>query len=320
MSTSNNIPEQDAELVRYIGQWLDSGLSLDDYPHTDVQELVTFRKSTPQPGVAQKERVWRGVKLSMQQTGSQSKPVTLQFPSSQVRAWAVAASIFIIAFTVIFFLQRPKLLQPIAQVSNDIETVTLSDGSEVTLRPNSALYLIEESPGKQAYKLEGEGYFSVSPDPARLFSVQTERGTVEVLGTRFTLREWGGQTELFLEEGSVQLLLSDRSDYVVLEPGQRAAVSPANKIVSPEPFDAEEFNSWRNRVITFSNRSAASILRELEFHYGIEIEAPVQILKEQLGGSITLQNREDSLQDLGVALGGEFVTHDGRTYQFVSQN
>lgn len=320
MSSSNNIPQKDAELARNIGQWLDDGQVLSTFNNRDVAQLVAWKNSAFKTSRYRKQQAWQQIESIIKTTDSQPGSTFSQFTLSPVRSWAAAAILLIVAFSIIFYIQQPLMPQLIAQSGESIEQITLTDGSEITLRPNSAIYLIEEAPDNHTYKLEGEGYFSVSPDPERLFAVQTDQGIAEVLGTRFNLREWNGQTELFLEEGSVQLLLADRSDSLVLEPGQITSISPAGIITPPESITPEEFTSWRNLEITFSNRTAESIFQELEYHFKIEINAPGQILSERLGGSITLQNREESLQDLGLALGGEFVTHDGKTYQFVSEN
>lgn len=320
MSSSNNIPQKDAELARKIGQWLDDGQVLSTFNNRDVAQLVAWKNSAFKTSRYRKQQTWQQIESAIKPADSQSGSTFSMFTLSHVLSWAAAAILLIVAFSIIFYIQQPSAPQLIAQSGESIEQITLADGSEITLRPNSAIYLIEEAPDNHTYKLEGEGYFSVSPDPERLFAVQTDQGIAEVLGTRFNLREWSGQTELFLEEGSVQLLLADRSDSLILKPGQITSISSAGIITIPDTIAPEEFTSWRNQVITFSNRTAESIFQELEYHFRIEINAPDQILSERLGGSITLQNREESLQDLGLALGGEFVTNDEKTYQFVSEN
>src|SRR5690625_876105 len=87
-------------------------------------------------------------------------------------------------------------------------TFRLSDGSRITLNGNSSLTfssVVEKGLNTKVW-LEGEAYFNIAhleDSQQRTFSVQTEDGSIRVLGTRFSVNTFRGETRTVLEEGEV---------------------------------------------------------------------------------------------------------------------
>lgn len=318
MSNNNHIPDPDLNLARKVGSWLEKGHSLSELSNLEDDPVLSARSSIPVKKSAAREEVWNSIYSSMKKEDQNETPVYSMFSSGTAKAWAVAASLVIIAFATLFYLQQtttgPQLL---AESGNQIEEVILADGSRTMLRPHSSLYIVEENDQSRVYSLEGEGYFTVTQNPNRIFSVQTKQGIVEVLGTRFNLRNWNNETTVYLEEGSVQLSLPDKSESVVLNPGEQSGITETLEIIDPYTASPEQFTGWLRQELVFSNRRAEDIFKELEFHFNINIDAPRQVLDEQLGGSISLESKESSLDDLATVLGGEFISEDQQSYQFV---
>jgi len=102
---------------------------------------------------------------------------------------------------------------------------------------------------------------------------------------------------------------------VTLTAGEGATIQDL-QLSEPFRFEKTNVTSWTQSRLTFSERSAGSILDELEFHFGIEIEMEESMRSEILGGSITLEDREQSLNDLEIVLGGTFVQIDENRYRF----
>lgn len=315
MSDQNNTSDKDLKLAKKIGDWLkeDVPFSTLDEPELDV--LFKYKKTygKPAPPDSKREAVWGKIQSDIKQP-------TPAIPSGNyptIRILAIAASLLIIALSALFILRETDDLDIIAQSDTGIETVMLEDRSEVILRPNSTLY---RQTGSDLYTLEGEGYFVITENPDRVFSVQAGEGRVEVLGTRFNLREWGDQTEVFLEEGKIQLSLIDRSNKVILLPGQKSGISQNLKITEPVEASADEITGWKNQELVFHNRKTEEIFNELEYHFNIQITAPQHILDESLGGAVSLAELEHCLRDLETVLNGEFVATGSKQYQFVSND
>ena len=315
MENGNNISEKDRKLAESIGLRLDQGASLDDHPDEEIRELrrelnrSEFREDLAE--VTGKDRVWQRIS---DETKPEAKIHSIS-SSPAKRIIAIAASILLVAAFSLFLFTQLDQPQLVAQSGDTILEVTLTDGSVATLRPNSSLYLAEHGDNRHLYSMNGEIFFEVTSDPNRTFSVETEAGVADVLGTSFNVRDWDGETMLYLEKGSVRLSLSDRSESITLSPGQLSYIT-ANRITAPEETEADLVTAWRNNELVFRDRPVHEILNELEHHYGIQISAPESIRNERLGGAILLEEREESLRDLGLVLGGQFIRDNDTRYRF----
>ena len=199
-----------------------------------------------------------------------------------------------------------------------IESITLSDGSDISLRPHSALYKVSVTESKRVYKLEGEAFFVVAKDKNRPFTVQANTGTITVLGTQFNVSTWGNETLVYLEEGSIRLDSDNKS--VILKPGEQAIVSEA-KISEPTSADVNEYKDWLANTIVLNSTPLSKVAAELEHHFQITINLDqFDNSSELISGTIPLSNLTNTLNDLGVILGGTFREVNSDSFVFIPLN
>lgn len=163
----------------------------------------------------------------------------------------------------------------------------LHDGSRVVLDPQSSIrYPGEFSTDQRKVYLEGNGFFSVTKDSLRPFSVVAENAIVSVLGTSFTVKQLGSKsaTEVAVITGKVAVSpnkekgkLKIFADEVVLTPNKKVTfykdsdryvtglVENPVIIDKTEAFLAEE-------AFDFDEVPLSKILEKLETAYGVEIE------------------------------------------------
>ncbi len=239
------------------------------------------------------------------------------FKLNSVRSpvFKIAAIILLAALLTLFYFNRPGQLDLIAESMQNISSVTLEDNSTVTLRPHSKLWAYKND-DTQRYHLDGEGYFSVTRNSERQFTVETEYGNVTVLGTKFNLSSHSGRMEVVLEEGAVEVKSARTGQTKNLKPGEMARIVNDESISINSSVNVDQIVSWMQNRLDFTEKRAREIFNELEFHFDITIQAPRDIEDETLGGSITLSDKAQSLNDLGLVLGGSFKTNDGKTYTF----
>ncbi|MDX1618836.1 MAG: FecR domain-containing protein [Balneolaceae bacterium] len=324
MTDQQHIPEndRDLQLARTIGSRLESGSQLSDIDDPVVSLLLEYRRQVGLDSTVytpQSDKLWSRINRA---TNPESDSGTAA-PIHSIRTgerrwiWAVAASLLIIAFAGYYYLMAPAQPTLVAESQQVLKSVTLGDGSRVTLRPYSKIYLVDRNREGVQYRLSGEAYFDVATNPDRQFSVGAGNGRVSVLGTRFVLSNWGDLVQVFLEEGSVRFETADRTQSTVLEPGQFAAITGARTLEEPQPADISQFTDWMNNELSFRNREAEYVFSELEQHFNIEIEAPEAVLNTRIGGSLSLAQLDSSLTDLGTVLGGTFNSAGENTYRFV---
>ncbi|MEX0945274.1 MAG: FecR domain-containing protein [Balneolaceae bacterium] len=328
MSNKENSSNSDRNLAVQLQEVLHSDRARHTIKDPLGKELFAFKKNEFRYDSKEiqyrKENSWDLIHNAIA-TVSQSSDFNSQtdrnkpFMITHYRQYLKIAAILLLAvmLSLLYLQNRTQKSNLIGSANTQVEVVRLADGSEVILRPNSELYMVEESRSKQVYLLNGEAYFTVTSDPNRQFIVDTGSGTAEVLGTSFNIRAWNHETVVFLESGSLRLSTADQSDQIILEPGQVSIATQNNQISQPEYTDKEYYTSWQENVIVFNNRPVSSIIREIEHHFTIQIEVSSDIQDTLLGGSISIDNLQTTLQNLELVLGGEFVLISDDRYQYI---
>lgn len=322
MNRPDNISDRDKQLAKEFNKRLSGSQPSGDLDDPFLRSLNAFKESElavqSENISSRKKNSWNQIKENIDQSSKQKKTTFYRLGSIK-HLGKIAAAITISAILSIYFFQIQSQQQPLAAASSTIETVTLNDGSTVTLRPHSTLFETQIDTQSHIYKLDGEAYFEVTKDLNREFVVTTENGSVEVLGTEFNLRTWGNSTDVFLKTGSLRFSSTEEEGTsVLLSPGEFSSLMKDQNISVPQQVEEELFTSWRNNEIVFTNRKAKSIFSELEHHYSITIIAPDKVNDEILGGSLSLENEEQSLENLGTVLGGSFVRLSNDRYEFIA--
>ncbi len=309
---SHNNPER--TLVDHIEQ-VNAGFASLDPTIKLVPELAEYktvkilgREKTNQHD---REEIWAHIAAATKPRATihalfQSKPMQM----------AVAAAVLVVAVLSVLYLQQMRQPTLLGEAGSTIATLQLQDGSTIELRPHSKLYEIEHTAKQAAYKLEGEGFFDITHNENRTFSVQSASGKVSVLGTRFNLSSWGDRLQVFLEEGSVQVEAAEQDSSIILQPGEAAVVSSATSIPELQPFSLEEVTDWLNNQMVFQQKETRFIIAEVEQQFDISISIPDSVANERLTGRLSLENVKTTLSDLEIALNGTFTPVNSSTYKF----
>lgn len=187
----------------------------------------------------------------------------------------------VIAFTLrgSFFYQQIQTeqtlipLQTIAVPAGQRINITLPDGTNVWLNARTTIqYPITFNANERLVKLDGEAYFDVARNEKKPFIVQTDKYNVEVLGTQFDVESYS-DTENFetaLMEGSVRISsLTDTNESLTLTPNNKAYLHEGKlRVMSVDDYSPYR---WREGLICFKNETFASIMKEFEKYYGINI-------------------------------------------------
>ncbi len=339
MSTELNIllPENDPDLAlaRRIGSFLEAPAPSDASSGDPLESMLHAwnRARAAETAVlhVDSEALWTRISASIPETAPVpvSAPQTSLHDSSATvtpptktaaslhrldwRIWSAAAAVLFVAIVSYSLFFVPEHYGPFA----DTRTLTLSDGSTVTLRKNSA-FSTHSNPfsGDVEIKLSGEARFEVTKNPARTFSVTTTDASVLVTGTVFQVQQTGIGTRVYLEEGRVNLVTQNGA-LTPMVPGE-VAVVPKNRPASVSKTDQpEEIRDWLTNSLAFVNQPLRFVLPDLELHFGLRFDLDESLLDERLTGELQLESEQQVLRDLGQALGGRFELH-GTLYRFAA--
>lgn len=140
------------------------------------------------------------------------------------------------------------------------QTVTLEDGSQVTLSTDTEVRLTDWERRRALTVIKGEAFFQVAKNPERPFVVTAAGRTVTALGTAFDVRVEPGQWSVSLVEGKVRVASAQTS--IDMTPGHHLT-QQGDAAWSVERRNVADLTSWRDGSLVFENQPLASIVREM---------------------------------------------------------
>ncbi len=200
---------------------------------------------------------------------------------------ASAAAVLIIAFFVFLY---PDGDTSVVTAFGQQEVVNLPDGSTVRLNANSQLSYDEgDFLNNRSLSLEGEAFFEV--EKGSKFQVNTDIGTVQVLGTSFNVKSRPEQFEVLCFTGKVQVDASSQT--TILTKGLSAVLKDNTLETSNHTGESEP--GWLKGIITLNDVSVQTALSELTNQFGIEITIEAPLDKLQYTGSFPTSNAKSAV-------------------------
>ena len=177
--------------------------------------------------------------------------------------------------------------------------LVLSDGTKVWLNADSRIkYPVSFGKGKREVSLHGEGFFEVSKDTARPFSVSTDRMDVKVLGTTFDINTYEdeGMSYVVLVEGLVEVF-AGKGESRIITPGDIAKVNmhDVRAGIQVSKCDVEHYTAWKEGNFSFRNASLTEILKRVSRYYDVTIIREQMFEEEYYTGDLS---RDVSLESL----------------------
>jgi transmembrane sensor len=166
-------------------------------------------------------------------------------------------------------------------------TVTLSDGSRVSLDANTLVKVAYSPALRLAEVVEGRAHFEVAKDKARPMRVRAGRRTVTALGTAFTVEHEGERVVVTLVEGRVAVTETARARGVAppakeLVPQQQLVFAADAAPRVHEAVDVERAMAWREGKLVFDDESLADAAARVNNYSRVKIvveDAPARALK-----------------------------------------
>lgn len=188
--------------------------------------------------------------------------------------WAAVAAVACVLL--IFIVFRPSgasdpVRFTLENNDNSSNLVTaLDDGSIVYLAGQSSLYYPEHfDENKREVVLEGEAFFDISKDEEKPFVIETDRVSVEVLGTAFNVK-CSGDTPFSLSvlRGKVRVTNKRDKKSTLVESGQNVLLDEKGLQLSIVD-DPGQFDSYLGNV-HFNSERLSDIIRVINSNSGGE--------------------------------------------------
>lgn len=227
----------------------------------------------------------------------------------------IAAVVLLTVMTTVYVLQqsfRDETMNTVVVPQGQRVQLTLADGTKVWLNAKTQMEYPQsfKASRQRTVKVDGEAYFEVSKNEKKPFIVQTDKGNVEVLGTKFYISAYAS-TDVFetsLIEGKVNIRTADET--LMLHP-QDKAVLQNGRLVRKQIEDMDVYR-WREGLYCFKNLPFENVLKQLELYYDVRfVKENPQIGNLELSGKFRLVDGVDyALRVLQKKVGFSFRRDD----------
>jgi transmembrane sensor len=217
---------------------------------------------------------------------------------------AAAAAGIVVACSVLLTLALHARGRVYRTVAGQRETIMLTDGTQVTLAPDSRL-TVPRAYGRatRTVALEGEAYFSVVHDARHAFAVRAARALATDVGTRFDMRAYAtdGTVRVAVTEG--RIALRGFGAGVAVSAGQLATVDTAGGITLPAQANVVDAVAWTEGRLVFRDTPLGDAAATLSRWYDVDIRLAAPALAgRRLTARFTDESAEDAIAAVAATL------------------
>lgn len=184
------------------------------------------------------------------------------------------------------------------------KTITLADGSKVTLDTDSAFNVEFTEKLRQLQLLSGEIYIETAPDNIgfhRPFVVDSQEGRVRALGTRFSVRQLPGNSQVSVFADAVEIQPSKPgSNKLTLHAGQTTQFT-LDRIDTVTPINTDR-PVWAQGFLLADNMPLSEFLLQLNRYRHGYVTCDSQIADLRIVGSFPINNTDRILATLAETL------------------
>lgn len=204
--------------------------------------------------------------------------------------YATAATVVLALSFALYTILTPSTTTVLTSIGEQ-KTILLPGGSEVTLNANSQIAYTEDTwSDERKITLEGEAYFSVKKGAP--FTVESEKGTVTVLGTQFNVVDGEDFYEVKCFEGRVRVEIEGEQE--VLKPKNsvrkvRMSALQRRSITTRTP-------DWMNNKSSFEGVPLTHVFNALKNQYAITYQGDTNFGEQTFTGTFPHDNLQLALK------------------------
>lgn len=271
--TNNATPEEASALETWITSDDQNRLFWDDLNALFYNEEAAIAASEVNTKAA-----WDLVEKRISTDNVSSHHTSIYKMKRRVTQWSVAATVVGLLLSSLFYFNITKEVSLNSLATNsDIKEVVLADGSTVTINSNSQLNYPNSFKGdKREVILNGEAYFEITKNPQKPFIVKTNNLEIKVLGTKFNVDDFGGNSKLMqvnVVEGKVEVRSSSfQNSVITLIKGESALLDKEHGTFVKSTKMAANGAAWKTKTFAFNNSDLDEVLSSLAKAYKMKME------------------------------------------------
>jgi len=204
-----------------------------------------------------------------------------------------------------------------ATATGERATVTLRDGSRITLAPHSWLGVASGfGAGQRIVSLRGEALFDVVGASQTPFLVRTGSVTTQVLGTTFDVRHYEGDraVRVAVHSGRVRIATvasaAGHARAATVAAGMMALATDSS-VEATLDDNAAQFGAWANGQLVFRDALLSDVLATLTRWYGYRFRlADSTLAHDNLTMRVRVDSPNDAIATLTKLLGVTLTMRD----------
>ncbi|MBK7220207.1 MAG: FecR family protein [Saprospiraceae bacterium] len=198
---------------------------------------------------------------------------------------AVAAACFLVFYVVLFNKEESKFIFANQQKEN-LEHV-FPDQSIVVLAPGSKIIYDDQNFVEQrTLQLEGRAFFEV--EKGSPFTVSSEHGKVEVLGTSFDVDALNDGFKVRCFTGKVRVEYKTKA--TLLMPGEQTDFAQTSQFKSAFELPDDQEPEWMKSVVRFDKTNLKEVIATFEKTYKVTVEVDEALIETIQHTGILIQD------------------------------
>jgi transmembrane sensor len=190
--------------------------------------------------------------------------------------------------------------------AGQIDSLTLADGTAVVLGPSSVLTVTEGyGASSRVVTLEGDGYFVVSRDDARPFTVRAAGTDVVDLGTAFSVRTHAdGQLDVAVASGRVRIeARGGAANALELGAGDAATLGAAAVVAERVTVDSAETFAWTRGELILRDTPMPAVRDLVQRWYGLTLDVPPTLADRRVTATFRNESPTVAVNAIALSLG-----------------
>lgn len=197
--------------------------------------------------------------------------LTVTYSRTRILAYAAVIGLFVLSGIVLFkFNSNSKTLLLVSNnvtLAGEMKELKLADGSIITMNGSSNVSY-ELKANERKIKLKGQAHFEVAPNKYAPFIIETDKGTITVLGTGFDVIAYPNK-ELSVSVNHGKVSVENNSKKVILTKGMSAKTN--GNLLAAVAMDSTTVQ-WRGQFLSFNEANVSSVVETIENKYNVSLK------------------------------------------------
>ncbi|MEL4392672.1 FecR domain-containing protein [Shewanella algae] len=188
----------------------------------------------------------------------------------------------------------------------ETQNIPLSDGSIISLGPDSAIAEQFTTTSRQIKLLEGMAFFNVAADPVRPFEAVVSGMTVTSMDTAFELSRDGDLCSVAVQSGLADVSTAGTSQKETLSNGECLTFDSGSLKAERSQRQPAQIASWRDGILVVDKEPISTVVARIgRWKRGRVMIADAGLGAQRISGVYNLENPLEAIEAAVQPLGGK---------------